>query len=718
MPRAVLLPAVFLTATVVIVLAESQVALAIALTDGLLAGVILLSAALPGSALLRCLGKHGFSSAETAILGTGLGVGLLCLLPLGLGLLGRLTAGGWLLTYGAVLLASLAAHAPAIARWVRENPTVQPDPPARAYWLLLVLVPFVALTLLVATAPPGTLWAEEGGGYDVLEYHLGVPKEYLQAGRIRLLAHNVYSNFPFNAEMLYLTAFVLRGPVAGILPAQMFNAQLALLTVIAAGAAGRWLVDCAAAPDPPDAGARRKAGIIAAVLMGSCGWLVHLSGVAYAENAMLFFTTLSLAAAIRAWGGTLLGGPGTAAGEAAEGSSVSAPGRACRAGRGYSLLAGVFAGLACGCKYTALPLVAIPVLLGLALPLIRRPGSLVRTTVLFVGGILLTFGPWLFKNAVFCGNPVFPLAAERIGHKPGLWGPDLERRWVEGHRPPPHARDLSGRVRAVISGVILEPRTGIVAWLMAALAAGMAIRCRKPARSGFPGLVARLAAIVGLQVLLWAALTHLAARFAVAVLPPLYLLAAAAAARPGARRRGLDGTAMIAAPAAAVLSLYSAGRAYYHHTRIALVDGSREKVAWFGQVDWFLTGQWPGSEHLGFINGELPPGARVLMVGDARPLYVQPSCGYCVVFSPNPLADAARRTTEPAGLLKWLAEAGWTHVHVDWSEMARLRATYGFWPEIDESLFVRLERAGLKRLKDFRAGSQRRPYATIYEVPR
>ena len=73
------------------------------------------------------------------------------------------------------------------------------------------------------------LWAEEAGGYDVLEYHLGGPKEFFDAGRISFLRHNVYSNFPFNAEMLYLVSMILSGGAyEGIFVAKLVNVWLAV----------------------------------------------------------------------------------------------------------------------------------------------------------------------------------------------------------------------------------------------------------------------------------------------------------------------------------------------------------------------------------------------------------------------------------------------------------------------------------------------------------
>src|SRR5947208_3285867 len=73
------------------------------------------------------------------------------------------------------------------------------------YSLLLVPLFLSAAMLGIAAAfPPGTLWGSEGRGYDVLEYHLELPREYAQLNATAPLSHNVYSYLPANMEMLYL----------------------------------------------------------------------------------------------------------------------------------------------------------------------------------------------------------------------------------------------------------------------------------------------------------------------------------------------------------------------------------------------------------------------------------------------------------------------------------------------------------------------------------
>ncbi len=702
MRSSLVLPAVGLLLGAAMVLAESDVAFSIVLTDGLPAALVLALATIPGMLVLRLLGVREESPVCRVIFGGGAGVGILCLLELTLGAAGGLSRGPWLISFGALVAMSLLAYRREIRHALRRDAALRLPALEPHQWLWLAVVPFAALAMIVAAAPPGTLWAEEGNGYDVLEYHLAVPKAYLAAGGIVPLPGNIYSNFPLNAEMLYLLAMVLKGgAVEGVFLAQAFNMLLAGLAVAACWAAARPLGS--------------RAATVAAVLAGTCGWFVYLSGVAYVENALLLFTALALAACVR-WWTTADPDSGPVRTDPTDAGTAPPPARG-NAITPWAMLAGLYAGLACGCKYTAAILVAGPILPAILLDARRRIQSRFRSTVAFALGAFLTFCPWMIRNTLYCGNPIFPLATKVLGADPRIWDEEIAARWHNGHRTPPARSSPTGRAEAVWSGVINEPRSGSLPWGMAL--GGIALfaigRRRGPvATAAATTVILPLVVILIAQVAAWAGLTHLVARFAVPMLPPLLILAAMAAEYP---HRGVRAALVACVLVSAAFRLYHIGGLYYDHARGVDESGRIVRLGWHGRTDWFIDGQWPGTAHLGFLNKELPAGARVLMVADARSFYVRPACDYSVVFSPDRLAALVRRTPDAAVVLERLRERRYTHVYVDWAEMDRLRATYGFWPEITEELFVRLEGAGLRRRGDFAVREGRRPYGTIYEVP-
>ncbi len=650
---------VFILLTAAMIAAESVGALAVVIMDGGLALVVLAAAAAAGVWLLHALGLGDEAPAARWIAGAGLGIGALCLGTLFLGLLGLLSRP----VVGAGLaLVALAGTARLVIDFGPDSrrPTAG-GPMPRGGWLWLTAVPFAAVTLLAGTLPPGVLWAEEGGGYDVLEYHLAVPGFFFEQGRIGFLPDNVYSNFPLNSEMLSLLMMVLRGgKIEAALMATLVNAWLAVLLVAATWQAARRL-------SPEN-------GLLAGILAAGTPWIAYLAGIAYVEVGMLATGMCALAAAIEA----ARGGP--------------------RAWR-WALVAGLLVGLACGFKYTAVVLVALPLAaaLGWWIPDNARR---MRALLLFAAGAILTFSPWLIRNTVNTGNPVFPLAWKWFGSRPGIWDGELQERWVRAHEPPTLRQGWSPAVRTALRHSIGDPRLGPMLLL---LAAAGAIRRRDRWTGG-------LLVMLAIQASAWALATHLFARFAVVLLIPLLPLAGRTV--EGLRQRLPARLAYGAALAGLSLNLVTLGGLYYHHTRLG---PEAVRLEAFDRCDLFVDGRWPGMEYLQVVNA-LDASARVMLVGEARTFYVRVPCVYATVFNHHPLGRIAARAEDAHEVLTAMRREGITHLLVHWGEIVRLRNSYGFDPRVNEDLIERLEEAGLRRTGEFRIAEDRPVYATLYEV--
>jgi hypothetical protein len=100
-----------------------------------------------------------------------------------------------------------------------------------------------------------------------------------------------------------------------------------------------------------------------------------------------------------------------------------------------------------------------------------------------------------------------------------------------------------------------------------------------------------------------------------------------------------------------------------------------------------------------------------MLVGESRTFYLLTPCDYAVVFSRHPLADAVARNSAPDAVVSWLRQQEITHLLADWSEMSRLRTTYGFYADLDDDLFDRLEKTGLTRVAEWQT-----PSATLYKL--
>ncbi len=716
--RGRLIALVFAGVVLVLVRVLSPEALFVILRDGPISLGIIVAASGLGLWVVRLLGLHDAPVRWQLLLSVALGMGALSLLILALGILGLLDRLFW-----SVLLVLFAlAGLPRWWRLLAQSRAGMPgDSGSRAQisaapssagsqlspWLWLLAVGFAALALLGATMPPGVLWPAEGNGYDVLEYHFGAPRDFLDAGRIAYLPHNIYANFPLNVEMLYLLTMVLHGDaIDAVYTAKLLNAMTAFLAV-----GGVWLVgrECG-----------RGTGLFAGLLAASCPFLVYLSGVAYVENAMVFYAAMAMATFVRARRDER------------------------REGR-WMLVCGLLSGLACGCKYTAVVAVAAPLGLAVVLTVLRRRPLRLRMSVVFVVGCLLTFGPWLVKNTVATGNPVFPLAHEVIGARDGVWSDDRAAMWREGHLPDEKHRPFAARCgrlwNEVISTRMFGPVVGFglffgvfLLWASWRRPTSFSMALDDPpGNDGRRGdwrtvspcpelkaaaLACHLAAgcmiVVGLAA--WLFTTHLVGRFSIVVLVPCAVLTGLAGQAGSSRDRRPAQYAILAAIAAFNLwmswSLFSSPTASIYRP-----DARFIKMRAFGLTQLMTEGEFPGYAHVPRLNELSAEGYKALVVADARRFYLDAGADYCVVFNDNPFSEAAADLS-PDDLIRWLRKRHYSFVYVDWGEMKRLRTTYGFWPSLTIELFEQLVEAGLRPVESFKWKPEAEiAYSTLFALP-
>jgi len=666
---------------------------AVLLVEGMLTLTVVAAAAGWGAWPTAWLGFGRRSAAQQACIATALGLGLLSLFTLVLGVAGVLNRpAAWiLLAIGGVAgLARLyVGQAERTARRDRAATGKQPGPTGvaapsatpqsagqlavRALLLLLLTVPLV-VALFGASLPPGVLWPEEANGYDVLEYHLQGPREYYDAGRITFLSHNVYTSFPQQMEMLYLLLMHLAGnPYAAAIPAQLLHAACGILTVAALAAWTKpgW------------------ARYLVILLAGSTPWLAYLGCLAYVENGMLFFAAVAAGLVIDL----------------------------CREQQGADwraiLTAGLCAGLAGGCKYTALVFIA----LGLALAwLVAMRASLsrrARSVAVFGVGVLVAFCPWLVRNVAFTGNPVYPLAYEWFDGK--SWSTAQAQQWSAGHRIRPAqdtpagrltiaAHELFGRVRSEADvSQFTDPPThsrfrpalfGQALFLLAL--AGIVLGRSRHA--------AMLTIWTVLVVLGWICLTSIPGRFAVPLIVPLALLGGECVADDRSR---LKWPILLVVLAGALFNDISLGGRLREHNEYWKARAGVSIPALVGQTSIFVDAN--------LLTQELPADASAWLVGEAAVFYVDRRIHYTVPFSRDPWLEFAGGA-EPHECLDWLRERGVSHVVFSWSEIVRLRATYGFSDLVAPQWVARLEQAGLRLAKSEESPSGGVP-VEIYEVP-
>jgi hypothetical protein len=339
---------------------------------------------------------------------------------------------------------------------------------ARQPWLSLLFAAVAGLAVICAFLPPGVLWHDEPNGYDVVEYHLQVPREWYELGRILPLYHNVFSFFPFNVEMHYLLAMGLRGgPWAGMYLAQLMHGAFIALTVLAIYA----LV----------AERSKPVALIAAIAAAATPWLILLAPVAYDEGGLLLWGTLALGLCIRT-----------------------------EADQRVPLVAGALAGFACGAKLTAVPIVllATPIIC-----LILSRHREIKPALAYILAGLICFSPWLVRDLAWTGNPVFPEATAWFGQ--AHWSQTQVERWRRAHSPRLDQENLLARTATGWDQIVADWRFGYVLLPLGLVSAFVAADLRR---------TRMLLLLLGFLAVFWIFFTHLQGRFFVLAIPISALL--------------------------------------------------------------------------------------------------------------------------------------------------------------------------------------------------
>ena len=328
-------------------------------------------------------------------------------------------------------------------------------------------------------------------------------------------------------------------------------------------------------------------------------------------------------------------------------------------GRG-TIMAGVFVGLAVGCKYLALATIAVPLAVVAAALALRaaRPAHRLRDTAvaaLTIGlGITLIAGPWFVRNAIATGNPTYPYF-ETVFHPSSAdkevvtgigdfgIGPDkLEAALTLGtFARRGHSGDL-GPVHLWLSPLVL-----IWTW-----------RHRRRAE-----VMATVALIIG-GILLWSVGPPLG-RY---LLPTIALLTGCigAAWTELMRELGRIPRVVCTGVLAAVLAANcNPIRAEYLPDQLACFAGTTTYEA-------YLEANCTQLEPVRTANAKLPHDAMVLMVGESRVYGLDRAFVVEDPFRRPLLAELAERSSSPEEMAAQLGQLGITHLLVNHAEARRI----------------------------------------------
>lgn len=640
---------------------------------GLLALLSLFALSAGGLLLRAAAGRDNkdIGALDWLLFSLGLGFGALSLLTLGLGAAGLLNSSALI----ALLVCGLAAGA-ARFRADLAAPLAALRAEARAIKfsgldlvLLFVLFLLGASTLVLTLAPEIF--------FDSLVYHLGTPAFYINEGRLLAAPDNLHSASPLLMQMLYAAALLLS------------DDTLAKLLHFTAGAG---LCGTLFAMGRRYAGV--TAGLAACVIflgMPMTGLNLGTTGV---EVGAAWFSLLAAYALFLF--------------TAREGAQAGPFDRTL-------LLAGVLAGLAGGTKYTSL----FVVVAGLAVLLLRRPAEggrglpALKQALVFGTVAALVFSPWMVKNLVFHGNPLYPYFSGLFGGQtvdPFKWTVFNSDCFARDLRAAFGSlagfwQFLSHPWRLTMSGAGNADFIGPFILLCAPLP--FALRLEKPA-------LRHLALFSAVMWALWALSTTMPRYLlpGLAVMSVLFAALLAGAAHKALRWLFLGLLVLSGLYGARWLSMFAESQEGWQ-----VVFGLQRRADYLrSQHSSYPTPYYAAME---YINAELPPDSRVLFVGESRGYYCGRKFAASSVYDENPLVRAAGEAATPEELQARLRAAGITHIFLNLGEAMRVGETYRLFPWSERSLGVFSawwDRHARQVWADLRSNSQEQRLLLVYKI--
>lgn len=502
--------------------------------------------------------------------------------------------------------------------------------------VLTLTFPFVAALLLGGMLPPLD--------FDVLEYHLQAPKEFFQAGRVTFLPHNVYGNMPLGAEMLALAAMVVADDWwLGALSGKLLMAVFAPLTATLLFSAGvRWFTPLV--------------GAVAALIYISTPWIQRVSTSGLVEGVLGFYIVAAGYAFCLWW---QAGASDRSDNKATRPTSVNTAASDNR----WLWLSGFLAGAATTIKYTAVPLVLLP--LAAAVVAARRQSA--RSLGMFLLAAAIPSCLWFGKNWVFTGNPTYPLLYAVFDGETRT--PEKGEQWSAAHHPDDYAAaDFVNRLkRLVLTSEWISP-------LIAPFAV-LAILVRRIRRLVWPLLI-----YAAVYWLIWWTFTHRLDRFWVPLLPAFALVAAAGVCWRSDRlwNWSVAGVFSVALLYCLIVDVSGPGGYNRYFVRIDRLRDDPERVpAW-----------------ISYLNENLTDEEQVLAVGDAAMFDLRVPVDYNTVFDTCRLEQMVRDRS-PEEIRRNFMDL--SHVYVNWGEIARYRSpgNYGFTDFVQPAVFERLIEQGI-----------------------
>jgi len=585
------------------------------LKEIVLAAVILWSAGGFGTHFLQdhLSVEKGLTHTETLLFAEAVGLGGLSWLMIFLGAFHAwVPAGAW-----ALLVLGILMSRPFLKniRWMFSSLGAPWILTSESLWPCAALLLGGILSFLLALAPITY--------YDSLVYHFALPAAYIQAHHWVALPHLIYSSFPQTLEMLWTLALLVGDDTVANLIA--WSISLLLLTAIITYA--KRFFDL-------------TVGLIAAALVALMPAFLLLSSGGYVDIGLTFFSFMSLYAAFL-W-------------------SV-------RPASSMLILSGCFAGWAIGTKYTGVLSALLAVILLIVYMRRQARGQMLRGLLIYGGSALVICSPWLIKNMLYVGNPVFPFFYNSGVKELNPWVNQAAAGYFEGIMEY-HSRSIfelpSVVWQAAVNGLSFGRGIDVLGdfgwvplfgWLPALWL------CRK-----LPDTVKLLLVLCAVYFALWG-MSRPVLRFLLPISPLLALLVSYAWVH-GVRMQ----TAAVRWLSRAFLGSFVLSGLFLFVYAASLLSSFGAAIGLEGRES-YLARVLDYYAAATFVNTLTPLDSCVYVLGDQRGYYYQRKTWISPVFSKNPLIEWANTVATPQALRQRLQQEGITHLLVNRSEYERLK---------------------------------------------
>ncbi|MEM9083447.1 MAG: glycosyltransferase family 39 protein, partial [Planctomycetota bacterium] len=286
---------------------------------------------------------------------------------------------------------------------------------------------------------------------------------------------------------------------------------------------------------------------------------------------------------------------------------------------------------------------------------------------------LIMLSPWLLRNTIATGNPVFPYAAGVFGS--GHWTNEQVERWVGGHH-------FDGSLLDRIGMLASERGFWHEQWMFAVLGpVVLACFVIGLAKKDTRRLMLALAGALGVQLVAWLLLTHLQSRFLMPMLVVMALVVGLGV--QGLAHRAREGVAIVVGIAIVGISMF---------TVYSPDDRGESKLGMLAPFTFDASAiiesvppgsispqEIPTSLALAIMLPDRTDGLYLL--GDATPLYMPDPLVWHTTWDRSPIAEAMDNH-EYTKATETLRELGAGYVLINFGELQRLHRSGWYAPEV------------------------------------